>query len=196
MPKTATNETSVSPIISAAAVEAVRPGLRTAFSCARPSGGAAEAGGRQADDVRERANEPRRDRSEADEEAEGAAGDPEDPHARRDARRRECRRRARTPTSPVTTSPKTSVFRDGRLTTIPPSRTAEIGAIRVARTAGQTEATSVTSVPVSIATTAVRVWKTIAGLRQLEVDGPEERRQSLREQDAEPGRSPRRRRRG
>ena len=62
----------------------------------------------------------------------------------------------------MTTRPKTRVFRDGRLTTIPPSRTAEIGAIRVARTAGQIEATSVTSVPVSIATTAVRVWKTIA----------------------------------
>ena len=45
---------------------------------------------------------------------------------------------------------------------MPPSRTAAIGAIRVARTAGQTDATSVTSVPVRIATTAVRVWNTIA----------------------------------
>ena len=62
----------------------------------------------------------------------------------------------------MTTRPKTSVFRDGRFTTMPPSRTAAIGSIRVARTAGQTDATSVTSVPVSIATTAVRVWKTIA----------------------------------
>ena len=62
----------------------------------------------------------------------------------------------------MTARPKTSVLRDGFLTTIPPSRTAEIGEIRVARTAGQTEATSVTIVPVSIATTAVRSWKTIA----------------------------------
>ncbi len=62
----------------------------------------------------------------------------------------------------MTTRPKTSVLRDGRLTTMPPSRTAAIGATRVARTAGHTEATSVTIVPVSIATTAVRRWKTIA----------------------------------
>ena len=62
----------------------------------------------------------------------------------------------------MTTRPKTSVFRDGFFTTIPPSRTAAIGAMRVARTAGHTDATSVTSVPVSIATTAVRGWKTIA----------------------------------
>ena len=34
----ATNETSARPIISAAAVEAVRPGLRTAFSRARRPG--------------------------------------------------------------------------------------------------------------------------------------------------------------
>ena len=58
--------------------------------------------------------------------------------------------------------PATSVRRDGFLTTMPPSRTAAIGAIRVARTAGQTDATRVTRVPVSIATTAVRAWKTVA----------------------------------
>ena len=47
LPKTATNETSVSPIISAAAVEAVRPGLRIAFSCAsRPAAPPSRAAGR------------------------------------------------------------------------------------------------------------------------------------------------------
>ena len=66
-----------------------------------------------------------------------------------------------TAASAVRTSPTTSDFRDGFFTTIPPSRTAAIGAIRVARTAGQTDAARVTSVPVSIATTAVRVAKTM-----------------------------------
>ncbi|NUT54958.1 MAG: hypothetical protein HOQ03_03100, partial [Thermoleophilia bacterium] len=47
LPKTATKETSVSPIISAAAVEAVRPGLRTAFSRAsRPAAPPRPAAGR------------------------------------------------------------------------------------------------------------------------------------------------------
>ena len=68
---------------------------------------------------------------------------------------------------------------------MPPSRTAEIGAIRVARTAGQTEATSVTSVPVSIATTAVRGRKTVADCGISSSTGLEERGQPLREQDAE-----------
>ena len=46
---------------------------------------------------------------------------------------------------------------------MPPSRTAASGSIRVAPAPqAQTDATTVTSVPVSIATTAVRVWKTIA----------------------------------
>ena len=74
LPKTATNETSVSPIISAAAVEAVRPGLRIAFSLREPARRAAEPRGGEADDVGERPDEPRRDRGEADEEPEGAAG--------------------------------------------------------------------------------------------------------------------------
>ena len=58
--------------------------------------------------------------------------------------------------------------------------------MRVARTAGHTDATSVTSVPVSIATTAVRALEDHRGLRHVEVDRPEERGEALREQDAEP----------
>ena len=139
LPKTATKETSVRPIISAAAVEAVRPGFRTAFSCAsRPAAPPSRATG-QADDVGERADEARCDHREPDEDAERAAADPERPHAGRDVGAERAVDEAEGRQRSATTSPKTSVFRDCRLTTMPPSRTAAIGAIRVARTAGQTD---------------------------------------------------------
>ena len=49
------------------------------------AGHAAEACCRQADDMGQRANEPRRDRCEPDEDPERAEADPEHPHRRRDA---------------------------------------------------------------------------------------------------------------
>ena len=76
----------MSPIISAAAVEAVRPGLRIAFSCARrPATPPSRAAGRPTTWASGR-DESRRDHGEADEDAEGAAGDAEDAHRGRNVR--------------------------------------------------------------------------------------------------------------
>ena len=71
-PSTATTVTSVSPIISAAAVDAVRPGLRTALAPASsPATPPARRAG-QPDDAGERLDEPRREQRDADEQPEHA----------------------------------------------------------------------------------------------------------------------------
>ena len=75
--------TSVSPIISAAAVEAVRPGLRTAFAPASSPADAAGAARRPADDAGERLDEPRREQRDADEQPEHAAAEQQRDRARR-----------------------------------------------------------------------------------------------------------------
>src|SRR3954469_13176830 len=88
-PSTATTVTSVSPIMSAAAVAAVRPGLRTALGLAispgtpaagfadrvgagELAGGAAGGGRREADDAGERLDQPRGEQRDAGEQAEHA----------------------------------------------------------------------------------------------------------------------------
>ena len=140
----ATTVTSARPIISAAAVEAVRPGLRTALSRAsRPR--AAEARGREPDDAAsgftsrgasmampmnsvEHAEDERERERHA---AEQAGGDQASDRPARPARRAGRR------------SGPAGVAEE-------PSRTAEIGGTRVARRAGTMLATSVTIVPVSM----------------------------------------------
>ena len=150
-----------------------------------PSGDAAEPSGGKADDLGEWANEPRCDRGQADEDAERAEADPECTHAGETSSPSMPYTRPDTDRA-VTTSPKTSVRRDCRLTTMPPSRTAAIGGIRVARTAGHTEATSVTQRAGQHRDDRGPQLEHHRRLRHLEVDCAEERRQSLCEQHAEP----------
>ena len=80
----ATNATSATPIISAAAVAAVRPGLRTELRRASAPGGAADPPRRQPDDGGERPDELRRDHRDPDEQQEHAAGDRQEPLRRVD----------------------------------------------------------------------------------------------------------------
>ena len=112
--KTATNVTSARPIISAAAVAAVRPGFRVAFSRAsRPAAPPMRAAG-GADEVRERPHEPRREHRDADEEPEHAGDDPDDPRRRR-RRRGRARVDVRPPSEADHVSAATNVFRESRL---------------------------------------------------------------------------------
>ncbi len=60
------------PIISAAAVAAVRPGLRCAFLSASRPAAAAEPPRRDADELRERLDEPGREHRDPDEERQHA----------------------------------------------------------------------------------------------------------------------------
>ena len=80
----ATNATRATPIISAAAVAAVRPGLRTELRRASAPGGAADPPRRQPDDGRERPDELRRDHRDPDEQQDHAAGDRQEPLRRVD----------------------------------------------------------------------------------------------------------------
>ncbi len=86
--------------------------------------------------------------------------------------------------SAVTISEATNVFRESRFVTSPPSRTAEIGGIRVALIAGTMLAISVISVPTVSETITVRGAKTIPRARQVEVERPHQRDEPDREPHA------------
>ena len=66
-----------------------------------------------------------------------------------------------------------------------PSRTAAIGGTRVARIAGRSDATSVTTIPTSSETMIVRVAKTVPLFGSVDADRDEERDEPLREREAE-----------
>ena len=146
-PSTATTVTSVSPIISAAAVDAVRPGLRTALAPASsPATPPARRAG-PADDAGERLDEPRGEQRDAGEQPEHAAAEQqadrraadaagEDPERDRGERGE---RDAEAGVGRVPGEP-------GR-GSVAPSRTAAIGGTRVARRAGRMLASSVIPVP-------------------------------------------------
>ena len=182
-PSVATTVTSARPIISAAAVEAVRPGLRSAFSRAsrpgeppkRAAGGrrasrAASPGAGRAWRCRRTARARRRDEA-----CSAIATPPNRPS--RDQRQRDAddRRARRTGLRPGPAD----------VVAVEPSRTAEIGGTRVARRAGTMLATSVTIVPVSRLTITVRVCEHRAGLRQVDAHRGEQRAHALGDADAE-----------
>ena len=76
---TATVVTSASPIISAAAVDAVRPGLRIAFEPRKRARDAADARRRPAEHRGERPHQARRHHRDADEQPEHAGGEQKQP---------------------------------------------------------------------------------------------------------------------
>ena len=159
----ATKATSATPIINAAAVAAVRPGLRIELRRASAPGSAADPAGGEPDDGGERPHELGRDHRDADEQQQHSARDREQPiggaevvgehrpaeqdERERDHHERDVRREAREP-RPFGSSA--------------PSRTAAIGGTRVARIAGKSPAITVMSVPTSSETTIVRVAKTVS----------------------------------
>ena len=155
-PSVATTVTSARPIISAAAVEAVRPGLRSEFSRAsRP--GEPPRRRRGSRRRRQRLHQARGEHGDADEQREHADGErsaiastpPNRPGA------------IRASETPTTAMPAYGLAARAGRRRAAPSRTAEIGGTRVARSAGTMLATSVTIVPVSMLTMTVRVASTV-----------------------------------
>ena len=181
--KIATKVTSPTPIISAAAVAAVRAGLRVALARARrpvvpaaASMGApiALASGR----TTKRASIPTPMNTSTAPMARTTA------RRWRPGRRRARRRRAgcrRTTRMPARYGAMRLKRPGGR---VAPSWTAAIGGTRVARSAGPTEAITVTTTPISSATMTVRGRISMPGGGQAESDGVEEGLDALREPDA------------
>ena len=192
-PSTATTVTSVSPIISAAAVDAVRPGLRTALAPASSP-----------------ATPPRRLAGQPTTRASGLtmlgasrampANSPSTPRPSRSATAPALRPPAKTP-SEIAAS-------DARVTPAPawceraaspvtgsaaPSRTAAIGGTRVARRAGRMLASSVIAVPSSSDTMTVRGANDGRRLGQVDAQRAEQRDHALGDPEPETrARSPRR----
>ena len=154
--------TSAIPIISAAAVAAVRPGLRWAF---RSASLPAAPPMRRAGMPTTRAS-GRTSRDESIATPTNSASTPTPSKAKRSprrGRRRASRSRARGRRAPTIAPAMYGVKRAKRPRGIvAPSRTAAIGGTLVARIAGKRPATSVTSVPTSSETTIVRVAKTVS----------------------------------
>ena len=154
MPSTATNETSASPIIRAAAVEAVRDGLRTTFSLAsRPATPPRRRDGIPtiaASPVTSRDATPAMPRTVRSVPSPSASRFPPEPIEPVSVAFASSARPTASTTAP-TIGP--SRFRRGSTA---PSRTAAIGATRVARNAGARPASSVTPTPTTSATTNVR----------------------------------------
>ena len=182
----ATKVTSASPIISAAAVEAVRLGFRVAFSRASAPAGPPTLRAGPAEHLRERPDEPRRVQRRAEEEQQDAERRARAAAAR--SRRRGRRRRRGAAGSP-STSTTTAVIgpkrasRDGGRTE--PSRTAAIGGTRVARIAGRRLASSVITTPTRRLTITVRVEKTSPACGRSIPIVPNERVEQLREPEPE-----------
>ena len=155
--------------MSAAAVDAVRPGLRTGVRSGQLAGDAAGATRRPAHHAGERLHEARRQQRDAREQPEHA-----DAEQHRDERGARRRRR---------TSPAAIAASDASSTTSPvlaecaancdagstaPSRTAAIGGTRVARRAGRMLASSVTPVPTISDIVIVCVAITVPAVGQLD----------------------------
>ena len=160
VPRTVTNVTSARPIIRAAAVAAVRAGLRTAFSRASAPAAPVRPRGQPTTAAIGRTS---RDDTTATPMNRASTPAPiiiiRSPVARPSASRPRARA---APASAVATTATTAERRDGAPSAVAPSRTAAIGGTRVARMAGTRPASSVTSVPTSSATTTVRVAKTVS----------------------------------
>ena len=139
---TATSVTSARPIISADAVEAVRCGLRRAFSRASDSGDAAELRRGPAERGGERPDEPLREQRDAEEDHQRAEAHPDEQRRRaRGPARRAPRTRAAKPSSVRRIEPGTRRNAKRDCGSVAPSRTAAIGGTRVARNAGRRLAT-------------------------------------------------------
>ena len=159
--KTATNTTSPSPTMSAAAVTAVRPGLRDAFSRASSPVVSCRRCERPADQRGQRPHDVARARRDADEDEQragahraqacgrGAAAEQALEHQCEAGERDEDRGDAAQPREPWAVGGASS-------------RIAATGETRVARTAGMIAATSVTPMPTESATTIVRGARSIA----------------------------------
>ena len=187
---TATSVTSASPIISAAAVEAVRAGLRIAFSRASRPARAAERA-RRASRARDASGRTRRGASSAT--PMNSATMPTPIASRRvavdgrptnsaDEQQRERRPRSR---ASAASGPKRA-RRDGGSTA--PSRTAAIGGTRVARSAGRSAASTVIDDRRRAARRRSCASRTRSRLRQVDAEGDEQRVQALGER--EPGKQP------
>ena len=170
--RTVTNVTSASPIISAAAVTAVRPGLRTAFSRAsRPVDAAQRSIGQPITDAiggtsRELSSAtPTKTRIAPTAIRPSTAPAPLAPPNRPSEQ-------SATP-STVTHDRATAVARRPcRRRRRRPARSAASGGTRVARRAGTRPATTVTIVPTSSETMIVRVSTTVPGRRQVDARTP------------------------
>ena len=188
---TATVVTSASPIISAAAVEAVRPGLRIAFERARrPATPPIRVAGQPRTSASGRAMLGR-DHRDAEEEPEHADAEQEQAGAgRQRPRRRRRRRRARARPRRRRARPPARSARGGTAEApTPPGRRRSAG--RASRAAaGQRLASSVTTVPTTSETITVRVAKTSPVCGRSTPNGLEQRLEPLREPepDEEPDR--------
>ncbi len=149
--------------MSAAAVAAVRPGLRIALRRARPPATPAiRCPGLPSADASAR-DEPRRDQRHGDEQQQRAGREQGQPALRVDARGRTGRARARPARARRRCAAKSGArrpIRDGGISA--PSRMALTGATRVARSAGPRPASSVTTIPTASDTMIVRVESTVA----------------------------------
>ena len=184
-----TSVTSASPIISADAVEAVRCGLRWAFSRARlPAVPPIFVAG-QPSAVASGVTSLTRQKCDAEEDEQCAAE-----HEEQDAppcRGRGAKRPQSSPPKPSTASSdrrREPEPREADSGSWAPSRTAAIGGTRVARSAGRRLASSVTRTPTTSETTTVRGLESQAVVRQREADRVEERESPLAraEPDEEP----------
>ena len=160
--KTATNETSASPIISAAAVAAVRPGLRTAFSRAnRPGTPLSRSSGRPTSDASgatrrglNRATPMNMPAAPTPIQASPGERTPNSPSSI-----------AATPSATSTTAAALRRRRSRGVATTAPSRRPVTGGTRVARSAGSMAATTVSTVP----STSPRI--TVRGVTTVPVAG-------------------------
>ena len=179
------NATSAMPIISAAAVAAVLPGLRTVFPLASfPAAPPIRRAGRPT-----RAAIGRTSRDESIATPTNRSSTPTARPIRRSVVPRSSVNIARASRSsaPTTTRPAihgtNGEIREGG--SVAPSRTAAIGGTRVARMAGKSPAASVTTTPTSIETMTVRSAKTRSAVGSSKPKRPEERLDPLREEEAQ-----------
>ena len=178
----ATSVTSASPIISAAAVVAVRVVLRVELPLAsRPAGRRSAARGRPRS--RERPDDATGDHDHAEEQRQGAEADEDHRPAHRAAAERAGQaQRGRDARIVIGMDGLRAPSRGGR---VAPSRMAAIGAIRVARRAGEMLAIRVTIMPSQSATMTVRGSDDRRGLGQVDAERLEQPVQALREREAE-----------
>ena len=160
MPSVATKVISASPIISAAAVFAVRPGLRVEFSLAsRPGAPPARRAGEPttaASGTTSRPDTSATPMNRSSVPTPSGSSTPAIPLARKSPSASSASASTRSPPAIHVDQRENRDFGSTA-----PSRTAAIGGTRVAWTAGKMPATTVTITPASSETTTVRVAKTV-----------------------------------
>ena len=171
--KTATKTTRPRPIISAAAVFAVRAGLRPAFSRASRPRRPAEPLERPADDPRQRAHDVARDHGDGDEEQHRAEAHLEQARrGRRVAEEAEAHEADAGQRDDDRAGVAKRLRRDGG--SAAPSCSAATGGTRVARSAGTSAATSAVPMPTTSATTTVRGSRPRPATREVGAERLEE----------------------